>query len=82
MTLAAYLGASPGSLVLTSDANGKPTLAKAGSSLFFNLTHTAHLAFVAISARKCVGIDAEIMRADIEWEEIWSRFFRKSKPMK
>jgi 4'-phosphopantetheinyl transferase len=77
MILAAYLGVSPGSLVLTSDANGKPKLAKVDSAVFFNLTHSAHLAFVAISARKSVGIDAEILRTDIVWEEISSRFFAR-----
>ncbi|MHB8270281.1 4'-phosphopantetheinyl transferase family protein [Bradyrhizobium sp.] len=42
--------------------------------LSFNLTHTGHLALVAV-AEGCVGVDAEIIRLDVDWEGISRQFF-------
>lgn len=76
--LAAYVGAMPESLIITSDVNRKPKLAKVESAPSFSLSHTGHLAFVAVAPGGCVGIDAEILRPEIEWEDISRRFFSRA----
>jgi 4'-phosphopantetheinyl transferase len=76
--LAAYIGASPKSLVFSSGANGKPKLANVDPAPSFSLSHTAHLAFLAVANRECVGIDAEILRPEIELGEISRRFFLRA----
>lgn len=75
IVLAAYLETVPESLVFTISANGKPKLAT--SALSFNISHTAHLAFVAIAVGEVVGIDAEIVRSDFDWEGIGRRFLAR-----
>lgn len=77
MILAAYLATEPKSLVFATDANGKPKVAEIDPVLSFNLSHTAHLAFVAVTTDGLVGIDSEILRAEIDWEGISRRFFAR-----
>jgi len=72
--LSGYAGTAPESLILKSDARGKPNLAIVNPPLSFSLSHTENVAFVAVSAGICVGIDAEVLRADIEWDKIGSQF--------
>jgi len=71
--LAAYTGTAPGALCFMTGPAGKPKLAAAGPS--FNLTHTEHLAFIAITAGGLVGIDAEIIHPAFPWEGIGRSFF-------
>jgi 4'-phosphopantetheinyl transferase len=72
--LAAYAGISPRSVALATDGNGKPQLA-GDQVVAFNLSHTEHLALVAVAAEGSLGIDAEIIRPDIDWEAIGRQFF-------
>jgi 4'-phosphopantetheinyl transferase len=73
--LAGYAGASPASLVLATDANQKPRLSGLAPSIFFNVTHTGAVAFIAVGTQELLGIDAEMQRVDIDWEGISERFF-------
>jgi len=73
--LSLYVGVSAQALALATDKNQKPWIATGGPRLFFNLTHTAHLAFVAVSTSAEVGIDAEVVRPDFDCEDIARRFF-------
>ena len=73
--LAPYAGVEPESLAFGAGPNGKPKLVGRGSSLAFNLSHTGDLALVAITAGPCVGIDAEVINALVEWEDLSRRFF-------
>lgn len=73
--LAAYTRIAPGALCFTTEPAGKPKLAAAGPS--FNLTHTGHLAFVAITAGGLVGIDAEIVHPEFPWENVGRDFFAR-----
>jgi 4'-phosphopantetheinyl transferase len=73
--LAEYVGIPPGSVPLTTDDRGKPKFAGTDPVLSFNLSHTGHLALVAVTAEGWVGVDAEIIRPDIAWEELGRRFF-------
>jgi 4'-phosphopantetheinyl transferase len=73
--LAAYVGAAPESLVFTSDANGRLKIADFDNAPSFSLSHTGGLAFVAVARSGCLGIDAEMLRPDIEWLEVSRQFF-------
>ena len=73
--LAAYTEIAPGALRFTTEPTGKPKLVTGGLS--FNLTHTGHLAFIAITAGGLVGIDAEIVQPEFPWEHIGRTFFAR-----
>ena len=73
--LAAYTEIAPGALCLMTEPTGKPKLVTAGLS--FNLTHTEHLAFIAIAAGGLLGIDAEIVHPEFPWEGIGRTFFAR-----
>lgn len=74
--LAAYLQSEPQSLEFWTDAHGKPHVA--GGKVFFNLTHSENLAFVAVSSTGRVGIDAEVITSGLEVEDLARRFFAPS----
>jgi 4'-phosphopantetheinyl transferase len=71
--LAAYTEVAPEALRFFIGPDGKPQLAAAGPS--FNLTHTGHLAFIAVAAEGSVGIDAEIIYPEFAWESVARSFF-------
>lgn len=85
--LARYLRLEPGGLHLTHGIHGKPRLcgpipANAGSSAFpapatphFSLTHSGHLALIAVAAHAPVGVDAELRdgRGATAWRAIAKR---------
>ena len=73
--LAAYTEIAPGALCFMTEPTGKPKLLTAGPS--FNLTHTDHLAFIAITGGGLVGIDAEIIRPEFRWESVGRSFFAR-----
>ncbi len=56
-TLADHLGKSPQTIEFSQVGNGKPVLAK--GSLHFNLSHSAHIAVIALSTDHSIGIDLE-----------------------
>lgn len=73
--LATYAGCEPGALVFREGTHGKPALAPPVEDIPFNLSHTGGLALVAIDGSGRVGIDAEIVRSEIEVEDLSRRFF-------
>ena len=73
--LSLYMCVQPRSLLFATDAYGKPRIIGAGQPLFFNLSHTGRLAIVAIAAEEFIGVDAEMIRPDIEWEALARRVF-------
>jgi len=75
MILAAYTEMAPADLCFIAEPTGKPKLVAADIS--FNLTHTEHLAFVAIAAGGLVGIDAEVVHPEFPWECIGRAFFAR-----
>jgi len=58
VVLSRYLDQSPEEIELVSGPHGKPALA-APHSLEFNLSHSARLALIAVSAKHPVGVDVE-----------------------
>ena len=73
--LAAYAGCEPGALVFREGPQGKPVLAPPAADIPFNLSHTGGLALIAIAGSGRVGIDAEIVRPEVEVEDLSRRFF-------
>lgn len=70
--LGAYLGRPPATLHLEVSAMGKPYLPD--SELAFNLTHSGHMAVLAVAWRE-VGVDVEQIRADVLRDRLAERFF-------
>jgi 4'-phosphopantetheinyl transferase len=75
--LGSYLSV-PGKLLEISCApQGKPVLAHClqNTDLRFNLSHSHGFAILAFAIGRDLGVDAELIRADIEAEEIARRYF-------
>jgi len=64
--------------MLTNDINRKPQLSGIDDLIFFNLTHTGHLAFVAVAVEELVGVDAEILCPELDWITVSRRFFTRA----
>lgn len=74
--LADYVGAQPGDLRLSYGAYGKPGLeAGWGGELQFNVAHSDRLALFAVTRGRQVGVDLELVRAEVAHEGIAERFF-------
>lgn len=65
--LGEYLNADPGTLEFCCGPQGKPALANghADSSLRFNLSRRDGLALIAVSRGREIGVDVELVRADL-----------------
>jgi 4'-phosphopantetheinyl transferase len=74
LLLARYLHASPKSLAIVLDRNGRPVLADF-ARLHFNLTHSGGIALVAVSCVAPVGIDVEQIRDVLDFAAIARRYF-------
>jgi 4'-phosphopantetheinyl transferase len=75
--LSVYAAASPERLEIHEDAFGRPLLRAAPplSPLFFSVSHTEGRALVAVSRERCVGVDVERLRDDLDHDKIAVRFF-------
>ncbi|MGG6267258.1 4'-phosphopantetheinyl transferase family protein [Leptolyngbya sp. AN03gr2] len=74
--LAKYLNTDPTSLKFDYGTHGKPFLKD--SSIQFNLAHSEHLALLAVSLDRAIGIDIEPIRAVEQLEALVARFFLPS----
>jgi len=72
-----YLGIAPRDVVFAVDAFGKPSVAASStcSDLSFNASHSGAIALVAASRAVRIGIDVELLRADVECLAVATRFF-------
>jgi 4'-phosphopantetheinyl transferase len=70
--LSEYLNVTPQSLEFSYGTHGKPALANghASSNLRFNLSRREGLALVAVTRGREIGIDVELIRADVPCFEI------------
>jgi len=75
--LASHLESDPKAVQFRYESRGKPVLAEC-SALHFNLSRSADLAGVAIARGRRVGIDIEVMRADLDFEGIAGHSFTSS----
>lgn len=71
--LARYLRCEPQAIVFFTNKYGKPILTD--SDIEFNLSHSGDYALVAVSRNRSVGVDVEKIRADLEIENLASRYF-------
>jgi len=74
--LAGYRGCAPADLGFRYAAHGKPALADNGPPLFFNLSHSGHLAVLGVSTVGEIGVDVETVTAAAE--DVAARFFSAS----
>lgn len=72
--LARYAGAPPEGLRFACGAHGKPALEGVGD-LHFNLSHSSHVALIAVAAGGPVGVDVEAWDRAVEHLELAERFF-------
>lgn len=70
--LAEHLGITPAEVPIAAAMDGKPFLLE--HALHFNLTHSGDYAAIAVSHYP-VGVDIELFRPDIAWEQIVARRF-------
>ncbi len=73
--LGRYLNMDPVEVRFTQGQQGKPELAGMCSSLRFNLSHSDDLMLVAVAHARAVGIDLELMREDVPFQELADYYF-------
>ena len=73
--IAGRLGMSPATLRWSHGLHGKPELADLAGAPRVSLSHCAGLALVALSRRRCVGVDIERMPADRDAIRLAARYF-------
>jgi len=75
--LGRYLGQRPDRLQFCYGPRGKPELTGdcGGTTLCFNLSHSAGLALCAVTLQRRIGVDLEYIRSELVAEEIAERFF-------
>lgn len=74
--LGKYLKIQPDRLEFEYNTYGKPAVK--GNTVFFNLSHSHHLALLAIHAKNDLGIDIEWKGRKINYLEIGQRFFSEN----
>lgn len=75
--LGACLGVAPEAVRFEVGPAGKPALAVETGRVYFNVSHSGSEALVAI-ARREVGVDVELCRAEVEFLALAGRFFAKA----
>jgi 4'-phosphopantetheinyl transferase len=77
--LAGYLGQPPGAIRFEYNEWGKPALAPglAPNDLRFNLSHSQDLAMYAFVLEREVGVDLEMIRAEVANERVAENFFSR-----
>ena len=77
MLIGERVGADPRALEFDRGPNGKPYLGGrfADVGIQFNMTHTSHLALVALTLNREVGVDIERIRENLQWEKLARRYF-------
>ena len=75
--LGRYLRQAPAALEFSYGAYGKPALlgAHVSSGLTFNLAHSGELAAYAVSTKRNLGIDVELIKPESAGEDIARRYF-------
>ncbi len=75
--LGKVLDADPKALRFDRGPKGKPYLGGsfANAGIQFNMTHTSHLALVAMTLNRELGIDVERIRENLQWQRLAQRYF-------
>jgi 4'-phosphopantetheinyl transferase len=72
--LAAEADEDAASLIIETDANGRPALAL-NNAPDFNVSHSGAFGAIALSGKRAVGIDIEEARATLDWRGLTSVVF-------
>jgi 4'-phosphopantetheinyl transferase len=77
--LGLYLNRAPKSLSFCYSSHGKPALTResGGDDIRFNMSHSHGEALYAVARGREVGIDLELIRCDLDIEQIAMRFFSR-----
>jgi 4'-phosphopantetheinyl transferase len=77
--LGLYLNRAPESLSFCYSSHGKPALVweLGRDAIHFNISHSHGVALYAIARDREVGVDVELIRRDLELEQIAERFFSR-----
>src|ERR1700722_4360168 len=77
--LGRYLNRAPESLAFSYGFHGKPALISESSveTIRFNISHSHGTALFAVTRAGEIGVDLELMREDIEVEQLADRFFSR-----
>jgi 4'-phosphopantetheinyl transferase len=73
--LSRYLAVPPALLEFTENESGKPRLAYPDTPLRFNVSHAGELFLIGIAHQREIGVDIEILRENVSFEEIAKRYF-------
>jgi 4'-phosphopantetheinyl transferase len=74
--LATYLQSDAREIVFAYSAEGKPSLdVRHQTDLHFNVSHSGEIAAFAFTLGRKIGIDVELIRRDVDVDEIPKRFF-------
>jgi 4'-phosphopantetheinyl transferase len=73
--LGAYVGASAGEIVFDYAHYGKPSLADNRGGIRFSVSHSGEMGMLAVARGQELGVDVELIRADVETEKLAERFF-------
>jgi 4'-phosphopantetheinyl transferase len=74
--MGAYLAIEPRQVTFTYSAQGKPGLDVChGSDLLFNVSHSDDIAALAFTIAHNIGVDVEMIRHNVDVDEIPRRFF-------
>ncbi len=72
--LSIYLKCDPANIGISVNSSGKPFLSSNPHGLFFNVSHSDHLALIAV-ASSTVGVDIERIRERVNFLSIGQQFF-------
>lgn len=75
--LGKYLVKDPSQILMIYNKYGKPYLDKKinPNNLFFNISHSKNYLLIGLSRENEIGVDVELIRADIPFSKLISRFF-------
>jgi 4'-phosphopantetheinyl transferase len=76
--LSYYLGCVPAAIDFSYQASGKPQLAHPAPlscDLRFNISHSGDAVLYAVTSRRDIGVDIELIRPEIEWALVANCFF-------
>ena len=75
--LAAYTGMDDAQLTFCYSPYGKPNLQNAQADIHFNVSHSGNIAVIGITSGREIGVDIELIRDDVEIEQLARRFFSR-----
>ena len=74
--IAEYLNLNPAAVTFQCNLHGKPYLGgECADALFFNISHSHHLALFAFSRNREIGVDVERIDARVTCDQITERYF-------